>query len=214
MAVLVEPDNSFPHYAVHWSAGEVWRRPAPSMLAPGGNLSQGPWPVPTTSQVCHALGLSRLPNSCNLPLGVLGRTSSCLLPLTCQPTPGGNGWPLALTLAELPGQNPEEPIQPLCLPQILDPFREGCIQRKGQSSPLAAPGSTSCSVPEIIFCGDPDFWSGHGPLAGLGWWTDSVALLPPPRWPQWPGPSNGLPSLQWGPSQWKCPSSPSWEFYS
>ena len=42
------------------------------MLVPGGHLSQGPQPVPATSQACHALGLSRSPNSHNLLPGVLG----------------------------------------------------------------------------------------------------------------------------------------------
>ena len=40
--------------------------------------------------------LSRSPTSCTLPPVVLGRTCSCLLPPSCQPTPGGNSWPLAL----------------------------------------------------------------------------------------------------------------------
>ena len=135
------------------------------MLVSGGCLCWGPQPVPATIQACHALGLSRSSNSHNLPLGVLGRTSSCLLPLSSQLTPGGNGQPLVLTPVELPGQNPGEPLH---VPQILDPSREGCIQRKGQGSPPAAPGSTSCSVPKIFFCGNPDSWSGHRPPTSLG----------------------------------------------
>ena len=211
LAVLVGPDSSFPPYAVHWYAGKVWRRPTPSVLVPGGCLSRGPQPVPGTSQVCCAFRLSRSPNSHNCPLGVLGRTSSCLLPPSCQPTPGGKGWPLALTLAELLGKNPGEPLH---LPQILDPSREGFIWRKGQGSPPATPGGTCCSIPKTFFCNDPNSWSGHRPLTGLRWWTGSVALFLPSRWPQWPGPSDGLPSPQWGPFQWKCPSSPSWGFFS
>ena len=151
------------------------------LLVPSGHLSQGPWPVPATSQAYYALGLSSSPNSHTLPLGVLGRTCSCLLPPSCQPTPGGNGQPLALTLAELPGQSSGELVWPLHLPQILDPSREGCIWRKGKGSPPATPSSASCSIPEIFFCGDPNPGSGHRPLASLGWQTGSIALFPPLR---------------------------------
>ena len=158
--------------------------------------------------------LSRSPTSCIIPLGVLGRTCSCLPPLSCQPTPGGNSWPLALTLVELLGKNPGEAVWPSHPPQILNPLWEGCIQRKGQDPPLAVPRGTSCFIPGIFFCGNLNSRSGHGCLASLGWWTGSVTLFLPPRWPQWPGPSCGLPSPWQGPSQWRCPSSPSWEFCS
>ena len=121
--------------------------------------------------------LSRSPTSCTPPLGVLGRTCPCLLPPSCQLTPGGNSQPLALTPKELLGQNPGEAVQPLHPPQILDPSRQGCIQRKGQDPPLAAPCGASCSIPGIIFCSNPDSGSGHRCPASLGWWTSSVTLF-------------------------------------
>ena len=126
-----------------------------------GHLFQEPQSVPATSQACHAPRLSRSPNSLNPPQGVLGRTSSYPPPLSYQIAPGGNGQPLVLTLAELPGQNPGEPLH---LFQMLDPSRNGCIQSKVQGSPPAAPGGASCSVPKISVCSDPGSWSGYGPL--------------------------------------------------
>ena len=158
--------------------------------------------------------LSRSPTSHTLPLGVLGRTCSCLPPPSCWLTPGGIGQPLALTWAELPDQNPGEAVWPLHPPPILDPSWEGCIWRNGQGPPLATPCGACCSIPRIFFYSNPNSRSGHRCLASLGWWTSSVTLFSPPRWLQWPGLFDGLPSPWQGPSQQRCPSSASWGFCS
>ena len=187
---------------------------ASSGLAPGGHPPQGTQLVLATSQAYHAPMLSRSPIFHTLSPSILGRTSSCHLPLSCQPTPGGNGQPLVLTLAEAPGQNPGEVVWPLHLPQILDPTGEGCIEGKGQGSPLAAPCGASCFIPGIFSCDDPDSESGHRCPASLGWWTGSVSLFSPSRQLWQPGPSDGLPSPWQDPSWWRFPSFPSWGFYS
>ena len=122
------------------------------------------------------LGSSGHPPLIFFQLGVLERTCTCFLPPNSQLTPGGNGQPLALIPADLPGQNPRGAIWPLSLLQILDPSREGCIARRGQGPPAAGCCGTSSSVP-WTFCGDPNSGSGHGCPASLGLWSGSAALF-------------------------------------
>ena len=155
-----------------------------SGLAPGGHPHQGSWLAPATSQAYCVPVLARSPVFHNLLPGVLGRTCFCPLPPSSQLALGGNGWPLVLTLAMAPSWNPEEAVQPLCLPQILDPTGEGCTQRRGQDSPLVRPCSTSCFIPGIFFFGIPNSKSGHRCPASLRWETSSAFLSPPSRLPQ------------------------------
>ena len=116
-----------------------------------GHLPWEPQSVPATSQVCHAPWLSRSSNSQNPPQEVLGRTSSYPSPLSYQLVleETVNLW------SQLWWSFQVNPREPLHFPQILDPSREGCIQRKGQGSPPATPGDASFSIPEIFVWSDP-----------------------------------------------------------
>ena len=109
-----------------------------------------PQPVPATIQVYHASRLSRSPNSLTPPLGVQGRMSSYLLPLSFWMAPGGSSQPPVSTLVELLVQNSWEPLHP---PQTLDTSRGVILKVRGMAlfqPHLAAPPLLSPRFPSLV----------------------------------------------------------------